>query len=237
MMKKDYLCGLKDGIPIGLGYLSVSFGFAIWAARQGFPDLFLIALSASNMTSAGQVAGITIMAAAGTLTEIALSQLIINLRYALMSITLSQKLSGKMRTLHRMIASFFITDEIFALASTREGELEFSYMIGLGTLPWIGWTLGTALGVYAGTLLPASLCAALGIAIYGMFLAIIVPPMREDRGVLAAVILAVAAGLMLRYLPLFSFLSEGFVIIISAVLGALLAALFKPIRIGTEENG
>lgn len=237
MMKKDYLCGLKDGIPIGLGYLSVSFGFAIWAARQGFPNLFLIALSASNMTSAGQVAGITIMAAAGTLTEIALSQLIINLRYALMSITLSQKLSGKMRTLHRMIASFFITDEIFALASTREGELEFSYMIGLGTLPWIGWTLGTALGVYAGTLLPASLCAALGIAIYGMFLAIIVPPMREDRGVLAAVILAVAAGLMLRYLPLFSFLSEGFVIIISAVLGALLAALFKPIRIGTEENG
>ncbi len=237
MMKKDYLCGLKDGIPIGLGYLSVSFGFAIWAARQGFPDLFLIALSASNMTSAGQVAGITIMAAAGTLTEIALSQLVINLRYALMSITLSQKLSGKMRTLHRMIASFFITDEIFALASTREGELAFSYMIGLGTLPWIGWTLGTALGVYAGTLLPASLCAALGIAIYGMFLAIIVPPMREDRGVLAAVILAVAAGLMLRYLPLFSFLSEGFVIIISAVLGALLAALFKPIRIGTEENG
>ncbi len=236
MMKKDYLCGLKDGIPIGLGYLSVSFGFAIWAARQGFPNLFLIALSASNMTSAGQVAGITIMAAAGTLTEIALSQLIINLRYALMSITISQKLSGKMQTLHRMIASFFITDEIFALASTREGELEFPYLIGLGTLPWIGWTMGTALGVYAGALLPASLCAALGIAIYGMFLAIIVPPMREDRGVLVAVILAVAAGLMLRYLPLFSFLSEGFVIIISAVLGALLAALFKPIRIETEDN-
>jgi predicted branched-subunit amino acid permease len=135
-----------------------------------------------------------------------------------------------------MIASFFITDEIFALASTREGELEFPYLIGLGTLPWIGWTMGTALGVYAGALLPASLCAALGIAIYGMFLAIIVPPMREDRGVLVAVILAVAAGLMLRYLPLFSFLSEGFVIIISAVLGALLAALFKPIRIETEEK-
>ena len=151
-----------------------------------------------------------------------------------MSITLSQKLSDRFNTLQRMAASFFITDEIFALASTRLGKLEFPYVIGLGTLPWIGWTLGTALGVFAGTLLPAALCAALGIAIYGMFLAIIVPPMREDRGVLAAVFAAVAAGLTLRYLPVFSFLSEGFVIIISAVFGAVIAALFRPVKPESE---
>ena len=234
MGELSYSRGFRDGIPIGLGYLSVSFGFAIWGLRQEFPGLFLIALSASNMTSAGQVAGVTIIAAGGSITEIALSQLIINLRYALMSITLSQKLSDRFNTLQRMAASFFITDEIFALASTRLGKLEFPYVIGLGTLPWIGWTLGTALGVFAGTLLPAALCAALGIAIYGMFLAIIVPPMREDRGVLAAVFAAVAAGLTLRYLPVFSFLSEGFVIIISAVFGAVIAALFRPVKPESE---
>ena len=103
-------------------------------------------------------------------------------------------------------------------------------MMGLGCLPWIGWTLGTALGAFAGELLPAALSAALGIAIYGMFMAIIVPPALEERGVLLAVFAAIALGLILRYVPVFSFLSEGFVIIISAIFGACTAAWLKPIR-------
>lgn len=227
-----YKEGLRDGLPIGLGYLSVSFGFAIWAVKQGIPGLVLVVLSGTNLTSAGQVAGVTVMAAGGLLIELALTEFIINLRYALMSVTLTQKLHPEFSLPKRMIAAFFVTDEIFAVSSTRKGLLTFPYMMGLGCLPWIGWTVGTALGAFAGELLPAALSAALGIAIYGMFMAIIVPPALEERGVLLAVFAAIGLGLILRYVPLFSFLSEGFVIILSAIFGASLAALVKPIRAG-----
>ena len=170
------------------------------------------------------------MAAGGLLIELALTELVINLRYALMSVTLTQKLHPDFSLWQRMVAAFFVTDEIFAVSSTRKGLLNFPYMMGLGCLPWIGWTLGTTLGVFAGELLPAALSAALGIAIYGMFMAIIVPPALEEKGVLLAVFASIALGLILRYVPLFSFLSEGFVIIISAIFGACVAAWFKPIR-------
>ena len=227
-----YREGLRDGLPIGLGYLSVSFGFAIWAVKQGIPGLVLILLSGITLTSAGQVAGVTVMAAGGILIELALTEFIINLRYALMSVTLTQKLHLDFSLIKRMIAAFFVTDEIFAVSSTRKGLLTFPYMMGLGCLPWIGCTLCTALGAFAGELLPAALSAALGIAIYGMFMAIIVPPAMEEKGVLLAVFVAIALGLILRYVPLFSFLSEGFVIIISAVCGACIAAWLKPVKAG-----
>lgn len=230
-----YKEGLRDGLPIGLGYLSVSFGFAIWAVKQGIPSLVLVILSGTNLTSAGQVAGVTVMAAGGLLIELALTEFIINLRYALMSVTLTQKLHPAFSLWQRMLASFFITDEIFAVSSTRKGLLTFPYVMGLGCLPWIGWTLGTALGAFAGTLLPAALSAALGIAIYGMFMAIIVPGALEEKGVLLAVFAAVGLGLILRYVPIFDFLSEGFVIIISAVCGACVAAWLKPIQAGEGE--
>ena len=231
-----YKEGLRDGLPIGLGYLSVSFGFAIWAVKQGIPGLTLILLSGTNLTSAGQVAGVTVMAAGGLLIELALTEFIINLRYALMSVTLTQKLSPEFSLWQRMLAAFFVTDEIFAVSSTRKGLLAFPYMMGLGCLPWIGWTLGTALGAFAGSLLPAALSAALGIAIYGMFMAILVPPALEEKGVLLAICASVAVGLALRYVPLFRFLSEGFVIIISAVLGACVAAWRKPIEAGEGDR-
>ena len=218
-----YKEGLRDGLPIGLGYLSVSFGFAIWAVKQGIPGLTLVILSGTNLTSAGQVAGVTVMAAGGLLIELALTEFIINLRYALMSVTLTQKLHPDFCLWQRMLAAFFVTDEIFAVSSTRKGLLTFPYMMGLGCLPWIGWTLGTALGAFAGTLLPAALSAAL------------VPGALEDKGVLLAIFAAVALGLILRYVPLFSFLSEGFVIILSAVIGACIAAWLKPVKAGEGE--
>ena len=230
-----YREGLRDGLPIGLGYLSVSFGFAIWAVKQGIPGFLLVILSGTNLTSAGQVAGVTVMAAGGILIELALTEFIINLRYALMSVTLTQKLHPEFSFLKRMIAAFFVTDEIFAVSSTRKGLLTFPYMMGLGCLPWIGWTLGTALGAFAGELLPAALSAALGIAIYGMFMAILVPGALEDKGVLLAIFAAVVLGLILRYVPLLSFLSEGFIIIISAVCGACVAAWLKPVPAGEGE--
>ncbi|MBQ7278296.1 MAG: AzlC family ABC transporter permease [Clostridia bacterium] len=228
MQSYGYKEGLLDGLPIGLGYLSVSFGFAIWAINQGLPGFILVLMSGSNLTSAGQVAGVTVMAAGGLFMELALTEAIINLRYALMSVTLTQKLSPTFSLWQRMLAAFFVTDEIFAVSSTRKGLLTFPYMMGLGCLPWIGWTLGTALGAFAGSLLPAAVCAALGIAIYGMFTSLIVPAAMEEKGVLLAVAAAIGLGLILRYVPVFSFLSEGFVIIISAVGGACVAAWLIP---------
>lgn len=235
MEKLGFKEGLKDGIPIGLGYLSVSFSFGISAVSQGLSAWAAAIISMTNLTSAGQVAGLTIIAAAGTLLEMALAQLIINMRYALMSLSLSQKLSGGFTTPHRFLASFGITDEIFAVASGKGREITPSYMYGLIFLPFICWTSGTLLGGIAGNLLPEMICSALGIAIYGMFIAIFVPPARKSAGVLTAVLISVALSCCFRYIPLFSGVSSGFAIIICTLAASAVCAAFFPVKEAEEE--
>lgn len=220
--------GLKDGIPIALGYLSVSFSFGILAVNSGIPLLPAVLISMTNLTSAGQVAGVSVIAAAGSLAEMALTQLIINLRYALMSLSLSQKLDGSFTLFHRLAASFGITDEIFAVASSKEGRIGRNYLYGLILIPYIGWAAGTLVGAAAGEFLPAALRNCLGIAIYGMFLAIIIPPARKSRGVMLCVLLACALSCLIRFLPCLSFITEGFSVILCAVLAAAAAAWFRP---------
>lgn len=226
--------GLRDGIPVALGYLSVSFGFGISAAAKGLSVLPTLLISMTNLTSAGQVAGLSIIAASGTIIEMILTQLIINLRYSLMGLTLTQKLDDTFSTLHRMAVAFFITDEIFAIASSKSEGVNRRYMYGLAALPYLGWALGTLLGAVAGTLLPPSVSASLGIAIYGMFVAIIVPPAKRDRGILFAVILSALVSCALKYIPLFSFVTQGFSVIICALMAAAAAALLFPVK--EEEN-
>ena len=149
--KLRYRHGLRDGFPIGLAYLSVSFGFGISAAAKGIGILPSVIISAVNLTSAGQLAGVDIIAAGGTLIEMMICQFVINLRYCLMGLTLTQKLDETFTTPRRMLCSFFITDEIFAVASSKNGLISDRYIYGLGTLPWVGWTLGTLLGAILGT--------------------------------------------------------------------------------------
>lgn len=228
--KLGFKDGLKDGIPIGLGYLSVSFSFGISAVSQGLSAWAAAIISMTNLTSAGQVAGLTIIAAAGTLLEMALAQLIINMRYALMSLSLSQKLSGSFTTPHRFLASFGITDEIFAVASGKGREITPGYMYGLIFLPFICWTSGTLLGGIAGSVLPEIICSALGIAIYGMFVAIFVPPARKSAGVLAAVLISVSLSCCFRYIPLFSGISSGFAIIICTLAASAVCAALFPVK-------
>lgn len=220
--------GLTDGIPIGLGYLSVSFSFGISAASRGLSPLAAAVISMTNLTSAGQVAGLDIIAAAGTLLEMALAQLIINMRYALMSLSLSQKLDKSFSSPHRFLASFGITDEIFAVASGKDGEIAPRYMYGLILLPFICWSMGTFLGGIAGSILPDMLCSALGIAIYGMFIAIFIPPARKLAGVLTTVLISASMSCCLRYIPLFSHVSSGFAIIICTLAASAAGALFFP---------
>lgn len=216
--------GLLNGLPIALGYLSVSFGVGILASGSGMSILQATLTSLTNLTSAGQVAGIAIIAASGSLTEMMLTQLIINLRYSLMAISLTQRLDDSFTTPRRMIAAFAITDEIFAVASSRPHPISAKYMYALALLPIIGWTAGTFLGAAAGELLPAAVTSALGLSIYGMFMAIIIPPARRSTGILLAVIFGAALSCAMYY---FTNISQGFSIIICAGAAAAAAALLK----------
>ena len=234
--KLKFRHGLRDGLPIALGYLSVSFGFGIAAVSKGLSVLSALIISMTNLTSAGQVAGLSIIAASGAIIEMIMTQLIINLRYSLMGLTLTQSLDDTFSTLHRMAISFFITDEIFAVASSKVGGVNTRYMYGLGLLPYIGWSAGTLLGAVAGSLLPKDISAALGIAIYGMFVAIIVPPAKRNRGILICVIISAVFSCILKYVPVFSFITQGFGVIICAVLAAALAALLFPVKEDCEND-
>ena len=229
-----YRNGFCDGIPIGLGYLSVSFGFGITAVSEGLWILETLIVSMTNLTSAGQVAGVNVIVAAGTLIEMILTQLIINLRYSLMGISLTQRLDSKSTVSHRLLMSFGLTDEIFAVSSAKPYPVGPSYFYGLMTAPYIGWTLGTLLGALAGNILPSSVRGAMGIMIYAMFVAIVLPPMKKSRGVLLCVAVAAALSACLYYVPVLKKISPGFAIIICAVIAAALISVICPVK---EEEG
>ena len=231
-MKADFRQGIRHGIPIALGYLSVSFAFGMKAVGDGLTVLQAVLISMTNLTSAGQIAALPLMVGGATLTEMALTQFTINLRYALMSLSLSRKLDGSMKTPQRLIFSFANTDEIFAVASSQPGKVGKRYLYGLMITPWIGWSLGTLLGAAAGTLLPEFVRTALGIAIYGMFLAIILPPARRNRPVRFVVLTAVGLSLCFHYIPVLNTVSSGFVIIICGVAAAALGAWKYPAEEG-----
>ena len=214
-----------------LGYLSVSFGFGILAVQSGLAAWVASLISATNLTSAGQAAGVLIIAGGGSLAEMALTQLVINLRYSLMAISLSQKLDPSFSAIHRLIAGFGITDEVFAVAYAQPQPVTPAYLYGMVAVSWIGWVCGTTLGAFAGQLLPAVVTAAMGILLYGMFIAIVVPPAKREVRVLLVVVAAGLISLLLHFV--FPSLSDGFAVIISAVVAAGLGAVFFPVR---EEN-
>ena len=226
--------GLRDGLPIGLGYLSVSFAFGVQASILGIPFYMSLFISMTNLTSAGQLAGLTVIASVGTILEMILTQLVINARYFLMSITLSQRLDDQFKLRHRFLFSAFITDEIFAVASSKPTLINKKYFFGLVILPYIGWSTGTLLGALAGSSLPVQITNALGIALYAMFIAIIIPPSISCKGVLPALLIAAGLSCALYYIPLFSTLSDGIKYIISALVSALVVAKFFPIEVDDE---
>lgn len=226
-MKKLFFKGLRDGIPISLGYLSVSFGFGILCINLGLSVAAAVGISLTNLTSAGQVAGVGIIAAGGSLLEMVLTQLVINLRYSLFGISLSQKLDSSFTTPHRIAASFGITDEIFAVTYAQEGLVKPAYMYGVILISTFGWVTGTFLGAALGQILPDSISAAMGIMLYGMFLAIFIPPAKKERGVLMAVIAAALCSILFEYV--LTFVSSGFAVIVSAIASAALCAVLFPI--------
>ncbi len=233
-MKLTFRKGLSHGIPIALGYFSVSFGFGIMAVKSGLSAINTIFISLTNLTSAGQAAGVEIIAAGGAIIEMVATQFVINLRYSLMGLSLSQKLDKSFTTIHRMIAAFGITDEIFAVASSQKEKLVPNYMYGLISISALGWTGGTAAGAIAGNILPATVTAAMGILLYGMFIAIIVPAARNSRKDLIVICFAAAFSMFFKYLlPGVSF---GFAIIISSVAASVIGAVLFPIELAETEE-
>ena len=233
-MKKDFVRGMSDGVPIMLGYLSVSFGFGILAVSKGISAVWATIISLTNVTSAGQAQGVEMIAACSTLIEMALVQLTINIRYSLMGLSLSQKLDKSFTTPHRLAASYGITDEIFAVCSAQKQLLTPAYMYGMIFVAVLGWVSGTAMGAAAGELLPAAVSSAMGLVLYGMFIAIVIPPCKKERGVLAVSLGAVVLSLLFKYV--FTSVSGGFAMIICAVAASLAGAWLFPVE-ETEESG
>ncbi len=227
--------GVKDGLPIGLGYLSVSIAFGVKASLLGIPVWITLLISMTNLTSAGQLAGIEVIAAAGSIIEAILTQLVINSRYFLMSLTLSQKTDDSFNLGKRMFCSAFITDEIFAVAASTPRSFNAKYICGLALLPYIGWTVGTLAGALLGNFMPTFISSALGIALYAMFIAIIVPPATKEKGILFAVIISAGISSAFYFIPVLSQISTGMAVIISAVATSLVIAYFFPIK-EAEEN-
>lgn len=230
----SYLKGLKDGSPIGLGYFAVSFSFGIAGSKLlAWPLVTLISMT--NLTSAGQFAGLQIMSdAAGTFVEMALATFFINLRYSLMSISLSQKVSPGFGTFKRLLLATGVTDEIFAVAMSQKGRVTPMYFFGLSTLPYLGWASGTMTGAICGEILPGLVTNALGVALYGMFVAIVVPQMKVHGPTVLAVAIAIALSLAFKYVPALSGVTFGFAIIICALVASAIAAWFFPIEDAEE---
>jgi predicted branched-subunit amino acid permease len=225
-----WLKGMKDGMPICLGYFAVSFTFGMMAVAQGLSIGDAVFISAANLTSAGQFAGLTLISAGAPYYEMAVAQLIINMRYFLMSFALSQKLERNIPFLHRFLVAYGVTDEIFAVSVSQEGRVSPYYSYGAMSVAVPGWVLGTLAGAISGNLLPDFIVSALGIAIYGMFLAIIIPPAAKNRVVLGVVVGAMLMSGLFRFVPVLDKVSPGLVIIITTILVAGTAAYLYPIE-------
>ncbi len=234
-IKNSFIRGLKSGIPIGLGYLSVSFSFGIMAVSMGFHWWQAVIISMVTVTSAGQLAGIGIMVNPGQYIEMLISQLTVNVRYSFMAISLSQKTDSKFRGIYRWLLGFFITDEIFAVASNEE-SVSRSFFTGLSLIPWLGWTMGTLTGALLGNILPDELMSALCIAIYGMFVAIIAPKAKKSLSLLIVVVIALAMSCIFYYAPVLNEISSGISISVCAILAALIGAFIFPVK-EEAENG
>ena len=226
----QFKAGLKDGVPIGLGYLAVSFTFGIMAKGAGLTILEAVVLSLTNLTSAGQFAGLGIITAGSSLVEMALAQLIINLRYCLMSCSLSQKLDSKMPHFHRFLMAYGVTEEIFGVSVCKNGILSPYFSYGLMAMAVPGWTIGTLLGAVSGSLLPTRLLSALNVALYGMFLAVIIPPAREKKVLRIVIPVSMALSFLFTLIPVLKDISSGFKIIILTFIMAGAAAYLFPVK-------
>ena len=227
--------GIRDGMPICIGYAAVAFSLGIVMRNAGMNAFQGFLLSMLNMASAGEYAGVQVIMADAAYIEMALVTLIANARYLLMSTALSQRFSEKTAFIHRLIVGYCITDELFGIAVSQKGYLNPFYYYGAMLVAIPGWSFGTALGIIAGNILPARIVSALSVALYGMFLAIIIPPARTDKVVAASVISGFALSWCAKYIPLLKDLNAGMKTIVLTLIIAGAAAAFFPRKEESDE--
>lgn len=221
--------GFKDGVPIALGYVSVAFAFGMLSVEKGLPLWSPVLLSVTNFTGTGQFAGIDLITSGAGLWEVAFTVLVINIRYILMSLSLSQRLVSNMPVWQRMIIAFGNTDEVYGVCMQNKEPLTMRYMTGIILCAYTGWNAGTVLGVLVSSALPLMVRVALGIALYAMFIAIIIPPARESRPIMKVILLSVLLSCVFTYVPGISMIGGGWRIIICGVISAGLGAYFFPL--------
>ena len=229
-----FATGLRDGIPIALGYFTVSIALGLAAAAVGFPTVGLALMSVTNLSSSGQFAGVAVVAG-GTVIELALTTLLVNLRYALMSMSLSQRLEPGTSTVGRLVVAYGVTDEIFAVELGHR-VVRARYAAGLMALPILGWTSGTVVGALAGEVLPESLAGPMGVLLYAMFTATVVPAVKRSRPVTIVAGIAAAASAVLFYAPMTSELQAGWRIIIATVVASACGAWLFPRGTGLDDG-
>ena len=222
--------GCRDGVPIMLGYFTVSFTFGVSCIAKGFVWWMPLLCSLTNYTGTGQFAGMDLIATAGSVAELIATMLVINARYALMGVSLSQKLDPKTTLWQRLIIAFGLTDENYAVSMRQPRDVTFSYFLGVSVTAFAGWVGGTLLGALAGNVLPDSLLSAFGIALYAMFIAIVVPPCRTSKAIASVVLVAVGLSCIFYYVPAINSLSSGWAIIICGIVSALFGAVLFPIK-------
>lgn len=230
----DFRHGIRKGIPIAIGYLSVSFTFGVKAVHGGIPVWIAVLMSLTNVTSAGQFAGITLMIAQAGYAELAITTLIINIRYMLMSLSLSQKVDSHLTLGQRLLVGYGITDEVFAVALAETRTVSAHFMYGLITMPVLGWTFGTALGSVASRIMPDILSCAMELGLYAMFIAIVIPPAKKDKAIAIVAGLAVVTACVLYTAPVLKNISVGFQVVLATVLAASVGAFLFPVK---QEDG
>ena len=227
-----FVRGLRDGIPICMGYFAVSFALGITARGIGMTAFQAGLMSFGMVASAGEFAAIVLIQSAAGIIEMITTCIVVNLRYFLMSCSLSQKLSPDLPFVHRFLLPYCITDEIFGLSSAVSGYLDPFYSYGMTVVSVAGWTSGTVLGVLMGNIMPAWAVSALSVSLYGMFLAIIIPPARKDRFIALLIAVSMLCSLIFTKAPVLSHISSGFRIIILTILIAGIAAIVRPVDDG-----
>lgn len=228
--------GLKNGLPIGLGYFAVSFSLGIAAKNAGLTPFQGFLTSSLINASAGEYAGFVLIASGATYLQMIIMTLITNARYFLMSCALSQKLNQKTSLLHRIILGFYVTDELFGISVARKGFLDPYYTYGAVTIAAPCWAAGTALGIIAGNLLPVRIVSALSVALYGMFLAVIIPPSRKSRTIAVLVAVSFLLSYAFSALPVISSISEGTRTIVLTLVISAAAAILKPVKQEAASN-
>ncbi len=234
--KLSFKQGLKDALPICLGYLSVAIAFGVLAVQKQIPLWAPPVISMTNLSGTGQFAALDLLESLASYIETACAILIINARYFLMSVSLSQRLPDDIKPWQRYIVAFGNTDEVFAVAMGQKLPLTFKYLVGMIFCAWIGWVSGTVIGTFAGSIVPDALSSAFGISLYAMFLAIIIPASKDSKPVTYTVIIAAATSCVFFFTPYLNKLSSGWVIIICGILSSALMALKHPIAEVQDEQ-